>query len=386
MIKVGFSLLGRQGWHAGFVYTTNLLRALKMLKPDGMDFSLVLTEKDTYLPEELKNLCHEIISYPSFPRWTLAWCIDQTFKRLFGRDLIRDLFLARQHIKVIALSEPPRGSKIPTLSWLPDFQHIHLPEMFSPEERERRDRSFRQLAVKSTLILLLSESVKHDFDSFSPAHANKARVVRPVSYISPSFYQTPLKPIIEAYRLPEKFIYLPNQFWKHKNHGSVFEAVRLLKDEGIEVNVVCSGNLIDYRHPNHLSDLLQMALRLEIRNQIFFLGLIPRDHVFSLIRQSICVLNPSLFEGFGLAADEARSLGKQLLLSDIDAHREQAPPRAVFFNPRDCKELAATMAEVWSDKAPGPDPELEDEAKGSLAERMRKFGEAFVSCVYEALS
>jgi hypothetical protein len=350
------------------------------------DFSLVLTEKDTYLPEELKNLFHEIISYPSFPRWTPTWCIDQTFKRLFGRELIRDLFLARQQIKAIALSDPPRGSKIPTLSWFPDFQHIHLPEMFSPEDCEKRNSSFRQLAAKSTLILLLSESVKRDFESFSPAYANKARVVRPVSYISPSVYEIPPKPITEAYRLPEKFIYLPNQVWKHKNHSSVFEAVRLLKDQGTEVMVVCSGNLIDYRHPNHLSDLLQMTSRLEIRNQIFFLGLIPRDHVFRLIRQSVCVLNPSLFEGFGLAADEARSLGKQLLLSDIDAHREQAPPRAVFFNPRDHKELATSMAEVWHRKAPGPDPELEDEAKASLPERMRKFGEAFISCVYEALS
>jgi glycosyltransferase involved in cell wall biosynthesis len=128
-----------------------------------------------------------------------------------------------------------------------------------------------------------------------------------------------------------------------------------------------------------------MTSRLEIRNQIFFLGLIPRNHVFSLIRQSVCVLNPSLFEGFGLGTDEARSLGKQLLLSDIDAHREQNPPRAVFFNPRDHQELATAMADLWREKPPGPDPELEDEAKASLPERMKTFGEAFLSAVKEVL-
>jgi glycosyltransferase involved in cell wall biosynthesis len=268
---------------------------------------------------------------------------------------------------------------------LPDFQHIRLPEMFSPEECEKRNNSFMHIAANSTRILLLSESVKRDFESFAPPYANKARVVRPASYISPTVYEMPPKSITDAYRLPEKFIYVPNQFWKHKNHSGVFKAVRLLKDQGTEVIVVCSGNLTDYRHPNHLSDLFQMTSRLEIRNQIFFLGLIPRNHVFSLIRQSVCVLNPSLFEGFGLGTDEARSLGKQLLLSDIDAHREQNPPRAVFFNPRDHQELAPALADLWREKPPGPDPELEDEAKASLPERMKTFGEAFLSAVKEVL-
>lgn len=386
VVTVGFSLLGREGWHAGYVYTSNLIRALRMLKTEETDFSLLLTEKDFYVPEDLKNLFHEVISYPSFPRWTPTWCIDQGLKRIVGRDLIRDRFLGRHQVKVIAFGEAPKGSKIPTLSWLPDFQHIHLPEMFSPEECAKRKDSFMRIAVNSTQILLLSESVKRDFESFAPPYAHKARVVRPASYISPTVYETSPKSVADAYHLPEKFIYVPNQFWKHKNHSRVFQAVRLLKGQGIEVIVVCSGNLIDYRHPNYFSELLQMASRLEIRNQIVFLGLIPREHVFALIRQSICVLNPSLFEGFGLAADEARSLGKQVLLSEIDAHREQSPPRAIFFNPRDHEELARKMAEVWREKPPGPDSELEAEARDSLPARMKAFGQAFISGVYEVLS
>ncbi len=323
-------MLGREGWHAGFIYIANLIHASRLIKDDDTDFSLLLTEKDTYVPEEFKNLFHEIIVYPSYRRWTPTWCIDQSLRRLLHRDLIRDLFLGRHQIKVMAFCEPPKGSKIPTLSWFPDFQHIHLPEMFSPEECERRNDSFMRIAQNSTRILLLSESVKRDFVSFAPLYAHKARVVRPASHIPPMVYETPPRSVADAYRLPGRFIYLPNQFWKHKNHSSVFQAVRLLKDQGTEVIVVCSGNLIDYRHPNYFSELLQMVSRLGIRSQIVFLGLIPRDHVFILIRQSICVLNPSLFEGFGLTTDEARSLGKQLLLSDIDAHREQDPPEPFF--------------------------------------------------------
>lgn len=387
MKKIAFCLLGNENnWHAGLVYITSLLRALQMIKDNQAVFSLVLLAEEISTPQDLKKLVHETIGYPTHNRWTVPWFFDQAAKKVLRHDFYRSRFLTRHQIKVIAFGEAPQGSKIPWLSWLPDFQHIHLPEMFSPEESAKRNDSFMRVAVNSTRILLLSESVKRDFESFAPPYAHKASVVRPASYISPTVYETSPKSVADAYHLPEKFIYLPNQFWKHKNHSRVFQAVRLLKDQGIEVVVVCSGNLIDYRHPNYFSELLQMASRLEIRNQIVFLGLIPRDHVFILIRQSVCVLNPSLFEGFGLTTDEARSLGKQLLLSDIDAHREQAPPRAIFFNPRDHEELARKMADVWREKQPGPDSELEAEARDSLNGRLKAFGESFLSVVQEVVS
>jgi len=383
--KVAFTVLGREGWQAGSVYTINLLRALRGLQPDGLDFSLLLAQKDSYVPEDMRNLFHETIFFPSYRRWTLTWWADQGLKRLWGRDLLQDRFLRRHGIRIVALGDSPKGSKIPTLSWLPDFQHIHLPEMFSPEECKKRNDSFMRIAQTSTRIILLSESVKKDFESFAPAYARKARVARPASYIPATAYEASPMPVLEAYRLPEKFIYVPNQLWKHKNHEAVFHAVRLLKEQGLEVIVVCSGNLIDYRHPDYFSRLLQLTSSLGIRSQIVFLGLIPRPHVFALIRQSLCVLNPSLFEGFGLASDEAQSLGKQTLLSDIDAHREQNPPEAIFFNPKDREELAKKMAQVWREGLPGPNPERELRAKARLTERMKEFGEAFMSALKEVL-
>jgi glycosyltransferase involved in cell wall biosynthesis len=186
--------------------------------------------------------------------------------------------------------------------------------------------------------------------------------------------------------LPEKFIYLPNQFWKHKNHRAVFNALKLLKDCGIKPFLVCSGSLHDYRHPSYFGQLLQAISEFGIRDQIAFLGLIPRDHVYLMIRQSICVLNPSLFEGFGLAVDEARSIGKRILLSDITVHREQNPPKGVFFNPEDEEGLAQRLKEVWEDTAPGPDPELEENARRDQPVRIAAFAESFMSVVKEVIA
>jgi glycosyltransferase involved in cell wall biosynthesis len=386
MEKIAFCLLGnKKDWDAGLVYITSLLRALQMTVDNKTFSPLVLSTEGSYVPQEIKELVHQNICYPTYQRWTVPWFLDQAVKKTLRHDLNRSRFLSRHRIKVIAFGEAPQGSRIPWLSWLPDFQHIHLPGMFSGVECEGRNRSFMRIAKTSTRVVLLSESVKRDFDFFALPYTHKARVVRPASYIPPTVYETSPKSVADAYNLPERFIYLPNQCWKHKNHSRVFQAVRLLKDQGIEVVVVCSGNLLDYRHPNYFSELLQMASHLKIRNQIVFLGSIPRDHVFALIRQSICVLNPSLFEGFGLTTDEARSVGKQTLLSDISAHREQNPPRAIFFDPSDEQELASKLKLVWSQQSPGPDFELEAEARETLPSRLRLFGESFMSVLREVI-
>jgi len=86
-----------------------------------------------------------------------------------------------------------------------------------------------------------------------------------------------------------------------------------------------------------------------------------------------------------MTVDEARSVGKQALLSDIPAHREQNPPQAVFFEPRDCEDLAIKLKHIWHQKSPGPDMELEMQARQSLPERRRKYAESFMSVVHEVV-
>ena len=151
----------------------------------------------------------------------------------------------------------------------------------------------------------------------------------------------------------------------------------------MEVFVVGSGYPGDNRHPSYFADLLQKISSWGIRDQVALLGMIPRDHIFALMRQAICVLNPSLFEGFGLTVDEARSLGKRVLLSDIPAHREQNPPKATYFNPYDFEELAEKLRMIWRDAEPGSDIELELEARQSLGERIHACAESFTSVVSE---
>ncbi len=98
---------------------------------------------------------------------------------------------------------------------------------------------------------MMSEAVKKDFELFAPMYIDKARVLHPVSSIQQSIYEIDIHSILDLYNLPEKYVFLPNKFWKHKNHEVVFGAIKLLKNEGHGVVLVCTGNPVDYRHPTH---------------------------------------------------------------------------------------------------------------------------------------
>ncbi len=80
-----------------------------------------------------------------------------------------------------------------------------------------------------------------------------------------------------------------------------------------------------------------------------------------------------------MSVDEARSLGKQVIVSDIAAHREQNPPKAIFFDPKNRDELAEKLREVWQVSKPGPDFELEAEARVSLPSRLAAFAGTFLA-------
>jgi glycosyltransferase involved in cell wall biosynthesis len=384
-MRIAFEIAGGDTWQAGISYIKAFIYALKHTYGD--DVVLYFLVSGTDIPEDIHKAEGKVLEIAPYRQWSIPWVTEQAIKRFFAYDLRRTRVLKRHEIDIvfgfILLS---RYGSIPTLSWIPDFQHIHLPEMFSSSERHQRDSIFLRTAKISSRIILMSHSVKKDFVTFAPQYVAKTRVLQGVSRIPESAYEADLKSVLNLYHLPEKFVYIPNQFWKHKNHEMAFLAVKILKDRGEKVFVVCSGYPGDYRHPSYFADLLQKISIWGIRDQVALLGMIPRNHMFILMRQAICVLNPSLFEGFGLTVDEARSLGKRVLVSDIAAHQEQDPPKATYFDPYNPEDLAEKLGMIWRDVESGPDVELEFATRRSIVGRIQACAESFMSVVSEVIN
>jgi len=100
-------------------------------------------------------------------------------------------------------------------------------------------------------------------------------------------------------------------------------------------------------------------------------------------RNAVSVINPSLFEGWSSTVEEVKSIGKNIILSNLEVHREQYPPGGVFFNPHDHNELSEILESKWKNSEGGPDYDLEKKAKIILKRRIKRFGENYQKIVHE---
>jgi glycosyltransferase involved in cell wall biosynthesis len=384
-MKIAFAVIGGDQWMAGELIVRNLLLSIRELGLPDVRVALVGPEGNDQERDRSRYSADEFLYYPSPARFTPSWLSSRLAARLARRDTVVDAFLSQNRVDVFFshcfLFHYP---SVATISWIPDFQHVHLPEMFSPQERSKRDREFEETARISSRVALLSHAVETDFRTRIPRYASKTRVLSPITRVPERIYDGNPLDVVNRYHLPQRFFYLPNQFWAHKNHLRVFEAIRDLQARGTKIDLVCTGFPGDQRNLGHFATMWEKIARWGIRERVTYLGLIPHDDVLGLVRQSVCVVNPSRFEGWGIGIDEARSIGKRVLASDIPSHREQNVPEAIYFDPENVDDLAAKLGEIWIGATPGPDLRLEQAARAALPGRIRAYAERFVAVAREA--
>ncbi len=280
----------------------------------------------------------------------------------------------------VGASFPLRKSLAATrwAGWIPDFQHRHLPELFGDKEIARREAGIASLASEAELIVFSSETSAADYRRFCPAAKARAEVLRFCTAPVPEWLTG--DPVAEqvGYHLPNRFFLISNQLWKHKNHLLVLDALGILAGRDIRPHVVCTGQPADFRDKNYLNVVLQRIHERGVGAQVALLGLVPRAAQIQLMRRCIAVVQPSLCEGWSTVVEDARLLGKMVVLSDLEVHREQNPPGALYFDRTSAESLANALADVWQSGTPGPDHVCETAAGATATAAQLAFGRRFL--------
>jgi glycosyltransferase involved in cell wall biosynthesis len=407
-LKIGLTNIGSDQWIGGIYYISNLVRALRSLPThEQPEILLRITsgrEENQY--QGIADLVHLFRDYS----WenSASLCsglmnpVKANLRRLYARAAsdsrikvyiqtkVDDGLYRKLRARDVSLLFPcPRAMseefRLPWLPWVWDLQHKHYPEFFSKKQRRSRDHVFLRVAESAKLIVTSSEDALSDFDHFFPGYHEKFRVLHFRAFPAFEWFESDAAKTRAEYDLPPCYLVLPNQFWVHKNHKVVFEATKILADRSVNVHVVCTGNTVDYREPEHFPRLTTYVKDNDIQSRIHILGLLPRLDQIQIVRGSVAVIQPSLFEGWSTVVEDARALGKHAFLSDIPVHREQNLPGAIYFDPHDPEALADGIAEAWGSLAPGPSAVDERKALARQQELVVEYGRDFMKIADELI-
>ena len=345
MIRVAFIGLASKKWMGGLNYFRNLLYAIETFKKDEIEVIVFVGKK---IDSEIKNIYTQyatVVEDSIFDKKSFKWYLMKVEQKIFDSNFFLSFVLNKYDIKVLSHANITNVINIKTINWIPDFQHLYFPHMFSNKEVEERNKKYKTIIEKSDAIVLSSYNSLRDFKNFTSKNKEKVRVLQFVSQPDRKYYELTedhKKILFTKYNIQEDFFYIPNQFWKHKNHMIVFQAINELKKEGIVINLVCTGFMDDYRNKDYIQEIKYFIRSNSLSKNIKLLGLVDYEDVFKLIRFSKAVINPSLFEGWSSTVEECKSVNKNMILSDIDVHKEQYP-EATFFQKENVESLKSIL-------------------------------------------
>ena len=101
-----------------------------------------------------------------------------------------------------------------------------------------------------------------------------------------------------------------------------------------------------YDHLRRLARLKKLARRLHVEDRVIWLPHVPQDDVAALIQNAGALLQPSVYEGFGLPVIEAMACGCPVVATSIPPFREIADGAAVLVPPDDVGALASAVRDV----------------------------------------
>jgi glycosyltransferase involved in cell wall biosynthesis len=385
--KIALMAVGDEAWQGGIQYITNIVGALNadggkellelnLFKRPAQNF----TELDKFKDINIKVHDIETVLEP----WNLSNRIKwygqrKLMKRIYPR--MENFLIRNQFDYVFPATLSDCNHKLNAGSWIADFQYRHFPDGADKKITENAHRVISFIVNNTSKIVLSSKSCESDCMRFFPSAKGKTHVMPFSVFLDKHILEfNNFESVRKKYSLPEKFLIVSNLFAPTKNHKTLFRAIGILKERGIQVDLVCTGNIVAYSNQSYTNEVLQMLTEYKIRNQVQLLGLIPRADQLALYRMAVAMVQPSVSEGWNTAVEEAKALGKKLILSNIEVHLEQYPDNPYFFESLNAEDLADKIKHIWVDQEYGiySDPGAEQQAFSKYQEKLKAFGRQFL--------
>ena len=214
--------------------------------------------------------------------------------------------------------------------------------LFMPENHDdaniayHLDNFARELATND-VTFCVSESTRAALESAFPSTAGRTRVVPQYVDWPDSFAQMERNAPSLAFG---RYAVVVGTVEPRKNLGLLLRALRTPEIERSPLKFIVIGK------KGWLVDQFFADLTPAQRERVIFTGFVTEFVKFRLIRNAEFLVYPSVYEGFGIPALEAMSLGKPVLAAMTSSLPEIIGEAGLYFDPFSVKEFAAAFTEM----------------------------------------
>jgi glycosyltransferase involved in cell wall biosynthesis len=263
---------------------------------------------------------------------------------------------------------------------------IHGAERYVVPGMLRADQYLRWIFMDKVLvrsadrIIAVSETMAGEYCKATGCDPAKVRSI-PLgvgSDFAPSRDRSLLEPTRAKFQLPEHFILFVGKIFPNKNFGNLVRAFAQVARDVPHKLVVAGG--VRWKFEEDVAVVQQLRLT----DRVQFLDFVSLQELVHLYNLATCFVYPSYYESFGLAQVEAMACGCPVVAANTGALPEIAGDAALFCNPADPADIAASIRRLLED----PQLRAAQAAKGLARAGLYTWGrcaQATLSVLSEAL-
>lgn len=332
-------------------YSRTLIRSLATYFPEH-DYTLFTPKiTDRFTVTEFNNI--NIVTPQSFPStmfsgaWRSSW-VKSDLKKL-GIDVYHGL----SHEIPVGIKK----TRIPTTVTIHDLIFERYPEQFNAIDVRIYRYKFRYACRNADKVIAISKQTKEDIINFYKIPEEKITIC--YQSCNPAFAEIisdeEKRRIKKLYNLPDRFLLYVGSIIERKNLLTICKALHQLKDK-LDIPLIVIGDGGAYKQ-----QVQQFVNDNGLQHQVRFLSDDPTVKALptyqsaadfpAIYQQALCMIYPSIFEGFGIPVLEALWSKTPVITSNISCLPETGGDAAFYVDPFSSAEMGEAILKVSQDHA-----------------------------------
>jgi glycosyltransferase involved in cell wall biosynthesis len=241
----------------------------------------------------------------------------------------------------------PLGYRGPLVVTVHDLSFLHVPESLPLTLRVALRALVPWSLNRAARVITDSEFCRRDIVARYGIHPGKVVVISLAADVRfrrqmPEDVLSTLRP----YGLQPGFFLSLGRLNRRKNLERLLEAyARARATRGVDVPLVIGG-----KQDHGFQEVLRRSNPTGERSHVRFVGFIPDASLSAFYSAAVCLVYPSLFEGFGLPVLEAMACGTPVVASSRSALPELVGDAGLLVDPENVEALAQAMARILADR------------------------------------